>query len=72
MYVCEKENNSFKIHVIVLIYVRNVNIPFKKDFEFAKIPKHPFPSSWWDNFCTGQKVSEEWKKNFCMPSYASS
>ena len=24
------------------MYVRNVNIPFKKDFKFAKIPKHPF------------------------------
>ena len=22
-------------------------------------------SSWWDNFCAGQKVSEEWKENFC-------
>ena len=24
-------------------------------------------SSWWDNFCANQKVSEEWKKNFLMP-----
>ena len=23
-------------------------------------------SSWWDNFCAGQKVSEEWKENFRM------
>ena len=22
--------------------------------------------SWWDNFCAGQKVSEEWKENFRM------
>ena len=22
-------------------------------------------SSWWDNFWAGQKVSEEWKENFC-------
>ena len=24
-------------------------------------------SSWWDNFCAGQKVSEEWKENFHIP-----
>ena len=24
-------------------------------------------SSWWDNFCANQKVSEEWKENFHMP-----
>ena len=24
-------------------------------------------SSWWDNFCAGQKFSKEWKENFCMP-----
>ena len=23
--------------------------------------------SWWDNFCTGWKVSEEWKENLHMP-----
>ena len=35
VYVCE--NNSFKIHVIILMYIRNVNIPFKKDFKFAEL-----------------------------------
>ena len=44
MYVCEREkNNSFKIHVIILRYIRNVNLPFKKDFKFAELPsRHPF------------------------------
>ena len=36
--VCEREkNNSFKIHVIILRYIRNVNLPFKKDFKFAEL-----------------------------------
>ena len=35
MYVFQ--NNSFKIHVIILMYIRNVNIPFKKDFKFAEL-----------------------------------
>ena len=44
VYTCEREkNNSFKIHVIVLRYVRNVNLPFKKDFKFAELlPKTSF------------------------------
>ena len=25
-----------EIHVIILRYLRNVNVPFKKDFKFAK------------------------------------
>ena len=38
MYVCErKKNNSFEIHVIILRYIRNVNLPFKKDFKFAAL-----------------------------------
>ena len=39
VYMCvrEKKNNSFKIHVIILNYIRNVNLPFKKDFKFAKL-----------------------------------
>ena len=37
MYVREKKNNSFKIHVIILRYVRNVNLPFKKDFKFSEL-----------------------------------
>ena len=37
MYVCERKNNSFIIHVIILIYRRNVNLPFKKDFKFAEL-----------------------------------
>ena len=24
-------------------------------------------SSWWDNFCACQKVSDKWKENFCIP-----
>ena len=36
--MCVREkNNSFKIHVIILIYRRNVNLPFKKDFKFAEL-----------------------------------
>ena len=32
-----------EIHVIILRYLRNVNLPFKKDFKFAKLlPKHYF------------------------------
>ena len=39
-FVCmcvRKKNNSFKIHVIILRYIRNVNLPFKKDFKFAEL-----------------------------------
>ena len=28
---------SFKVHVIILMYIRNVNLPFKKDFKFAEL-----------------------------------
>ena len=36
--MCEREkNNSFKIHVIVLRYIKNVKFPFKKDFKFAEL-----------------------------------
>ena len=35
--MCEREkNNSFKIHVIILRYIKNVKFPFKKDFKFAE------------------------------------
>ena len=34
--VCEKKN-SFEIHVIILRYMRNVNLPFKKDFKIAEL-----------------------------------
>ena len=38
MYVCEREkNNSFKIHAIILMCIKNVNLPFKKDFKFAEL-----------------------------------
>ena len=38
MCVCEREkSNSFKIHVIILRYMRNVNLPLKKDFKFAEL-----------------------------------
>ena len=33
----EKKNNSFEIHVIILRYIKNVNLPFKKDFKFAEL-----------------------------------
>ena len=36
MYEREK-NNSFEIHVIVLRYIRNANLSFKKDFTFAEL-----------------------------------
>ena len=36
MYEREK-NNSFKIHVIILMYIINVNLSFKKDFKFAEL-----------------------------------
>ena len=36
--MCErKKNNSFEIHVIILGYIRNVNLPFKKDFKIAEL-----------------------------------
>ena len=35
--VKEKKKNSFEIHVIILRYIRNVNLPFKKDFKFAEL-----------------------------------
>ena len=31
----EKKSNSCEIHVIILKYIKNVNLPFKKDFKFA-------------------------------------
>ena len=37
MCVRERKNNSFKIHVIILMYMKNVILPFKKDFKFAEI-----------------------------------
>ena len=40
-FVCtcvrEKKINSFKIHVIILRDIRNVNLPFKKDFKCAEL-----------------------------------
>ena len=36
MCVWEKKN-SFEIHVIILRYMRNVNLPFKKDFKIAEL-----------------------------------
>ena len=30
--VCVRKKNSFEIHVIILRYIRNVNLPFKMDF----------------------------------------
>ena len=36
--MCVRErSNSFKIHVIILRYIRNVNHPFKKDFKFTEL-----------------------------------
>ena len=32
----EEKNNSFEIHVIILSYIKNVNLPFKKDFKLAE------------------------------------
>ena len=32
-----KKIKSFKIHVINLMYIRNVNLPFKKDFKFPEL-----------------------------------
>ena len=35
-YVWGREkNNSFEIQVIILRYIKNVNLPFKRDFKFA-------------------------------------
>ena len=31
------KKNSFEIHVTILKYVRNRNLPFKKDFKFPEI-----------------------------------
>ena len=39
-FVCmcvREKNDSFGIHVIILRYIRNVNLPFKKDFKFAEL-----------------------------------
>ena len=36
--MCVREKKiSFKIHVIILMYIRNVNVPFKKGFKFAEL-----------------------------------
>ena len=37
MCVREKKNKSFEIHLIILRCIRNVNLPFKKDFKFAEL-----------------------------------
>ena len=37
MCVREKKNSSFKIHIIILKYTRNVDLPFKKDFKFIEL-----------------------------------
>ena len=39
-FVCmgvREKNNSFQIHKTILRYIRNVNLPFKKDFKFAEL-----------------------------------
>ena len=40
-FVCivwgREKKNSFEIHVIFLRYIRNVNLPFKKDFRFTEL-----------------------------------
>ena len=36
--MCERgKNNSSEIHLIILKYIRNVSLPFKKDFKFAEL-----------------------------------
>ena len=37
MYLRVREKNSFEIHIIILRYIRNVDILFKKDFKFAEL-----------------------------------
>ena len=38
MYVCErKKNNSFEIHEIILRFIRNVNLQFKKNFKITEL-----------------------------------
>ena len=37
VYVCEREKFFFEIHVTILRDIRNVNLPFKKDFKFAEL-----------------------------------
>ena len=38
-----RKKKSFEIHVIILRNIRNVNLPFKKNFEFAELlTKIPF------------------------------
>ena len=32
-----EKKNSFEIHVTILRYVRNLNLPFKKGFKFPEI-----------------------------------
>ena len=35
--VWEKKNNSFEIHVIILRYKGNINLPFKNDIKFVEL-----------------------------------
>ena len=44
------------MRLIILMYVRNVNFPFKKDFKFPKIPRHHFPLD------IALKIAKETKK----------
>ena len=36
-FVCMCVKISFKIHIIFLMYIRNVNTQFKKDFKFVEL-----------------------------------
>ena len=36
--LCVREKKmSFKIHLIILMYIRNVNLPLKNDFKFTEL-----------------------------------
>ena len=66
MYVCEREkNNGFEIHVIILRYIRNVNLPFKKDFKFAELLTKTFFFLYFrDSFENGERNKQRRRRKY--------
>ena len=66
MYVCEREkNNGFEIYVIILRYIRNVNLPFKKDFKFAELLTKTFFFLYFrDSFENGERNKQRRRRKY--------
>ena len=59
--LCEgvwEKKNSLETHVIILRYIRNLNLPFKKDFKFAE----PFTKTLFFLYFRDHPKNGEWNK----------